>query len=144
MSTRTVPPTPFLRAALLGDAVASGATGLLLLAAAVPLAALLGLPLPLLRGAGLVLLPYAAFVAWVGTRAAPPRLAIVGIIAVNLIWAMDSVLLLLIGPATAGLALGALGIAFVLMQALAVLGFGVAQWVALRRAGSVDGSPAFI
>lgn len=144
MSTRTVLPTPFLRAALLGDAVASGATGLLLLAAAVPLAALLGLPVPLLRGAGLVLLPYAAFVAWVGTRAAPLRLAIVGIIALNLLWAMDSVLLLLIGPAIAGLAPGALGIAFVLMQALAVLGFGVAQWVALRRVGSVDGSPAFV
>lgn len=126
-------PTPFLRLALLGDAAASGATGLLLAAAAGPLAGLLGLPEPLLRVAGLLLLPYAAFVAWAGTRAAPARTAVRAIIAVNLLWVADSVLLLL-GPALAGLRPTALGVAFVLFQAAVVLGFAVAQWIALRRA----------
>jgi hypothetical protein len=130
----TLRPAPFLRLALLGDAAASGATGLLLTAAAGPLAPLLGLPEPLLRAAGLLLLPYAALVAWVGTRAAPSRNAVRAIVTVNLLWATDSALLLLAGPALAGLAPHALGVAFVLAQALVVLGFAAAQWVALRRA----------
>jgi hypothetical protein len=61
MSARTLSSTPFLRLALLGDAAASGATGLLLTTAARPLAPLLGLPTVLLHSAGLMLLPYAAF-----------------------------------------------------------------------------------
>ena len=56
MPTTTIKQTPFLRTALLGDAAASGATGLLLVIAAGPLAPLLGLPEPLLlirqRGIG--------------------------------------------------------------------------------------------
>ncbi len=63
MPAITLKLTPFLRLALLGDAAASGATGLLLATAAGPLAPLLGLPEPLLRSAGLVLLPYAAAIA---------------------------------------------------------------------------------
>jgi hypothetical protein len=58
-----------LRRALLGDAIISGATGLLMLGGATLLASLLALPEPLLRYAGLVLLPFAAFVAYVGSRA---------------------------------------------------------------------------
>ncbi len=44
MPARTLTRTPFLRFALLGDAAASGATGLLLITAAEPLAPLLRLP----------------------------------------------------------------------------------------------------
>ena len=135
--------TPFLRLALLGDAAASGATGLLLATAAGPLAGLLGLPEPLLRVAGLVLLPCAAFVAWAGTRAAPPHPAVRAIIAINLLWVADSVLLVLLGPSLAGLKLTAFGVAFVLAQAAVVLSFALAQWIALRRAGSADAPPAF-
>ena len=127
--TVTVHTTPFLRLALLGDAAASGATGLLLAGAAGPLAGLLGLPEPLLRTAGLILLPYAALVAWAGSRPALPRNAVRTIIAVNLLWVIDSAALLAFGPAPR-----ALGVAFVLAQALAVLGFAAAQWTALRRA----------
>ncbi len=56
-----IPSSMLLRVALLGDAAASGGMGLLLTAAASPLASLLALPEPLLRGAGLVLLPYAGW-----------------------------------------------------------------------------------
>jgi hypothetical protein len=126
----TLHPTSFLRFALLGDAAASGATGLLLAAGAGFLASLLGLPEGLLRAAGLVLLPYAAFVAWAGTRDGVPRNAVRAAVAINLLWTLDSVLLLAIGP----VASNGLGIAFVLAQALAVLGFAAMQWAALRGA----------
>ena len=128
----TLHPTPFLRFALLGDAAASGATGLLLAAGASFLASPLGLPEGLLRVAGLVLLPYAAFVAWLGARngGGVPRNALRAVVAVNLLWALDSVLLLAIGPVTPN----GLGVAFVLAQALAVLGFAAMQWTALRGA----------
>jgi hypothetical protein len=136
----TVNSTPLLRLALLGDAAASGATGLLLAAAAAPLSGLLGLPEGLLLVAGLVLLPYAAAVAWLGSRAAPSRGLVRAVVAVNLVWVVDSLLLLAFGPAFAGLVPTALGVAFVLAQAAVVAGFAAAQWVALRRA---EAPPAF-
>jgi hypothetical protein len=133
MADTTLHPTPFLRFALLGDAAASGATGLLLAAGAGFLAGLLDLPEGLLRIAGLVLLPYAAFVAWLGTRGdGVPRNPVRAIVAVNLLWALDSALLLAAGP----VAPNGLGIAFVLAQALVVLGFAGMQWTALRGAAA--------
>lgn len=54
--------TPFLRLALPEDAAATGATALL-------------------RGADLMLLLYAAVIAWVGTRPAPPRWAVQAVVA---------------------------------------------------------------
>ena len=141
MPATTLKPTPLLRLALLGDAAASGATGLLLAAAAGPLAPLLGLPEPLLRGTGMVSLPYAAAIAWAGTRTAPPRWAVQAAVVLNLVWAADSVLLLILGPVSPT----ALGVAYVLAQALVVLGFAFAQWTALRRASVATGAaPAFL
>ncbi len=129
----TLHPTPFLRFALLGDAAASGATGLLLAAGAGALAPLLGLPEGLLRVAGLALLPYAAFVAWIGARSGgAPRNAVRAVVGVNLLWALDSALLLALGP----VAPNGLGVAFVLAQALVVLGFAAMQWTALRGAAA--------
>lgn len=125
--------SPFLRLALLGDAVASGATGLLMAAAAGPLAPLLGLPEPLLRGAGLALLPYAGFVAWLGRHPAPARGAVLAVVAANLLWAADCVLLLALRLVTPSV----LGVGFVVLQALVVLGFGLAQWAGLRRVAAV-------
>ncbi|GAA0567631.1 hypothetical protein GCM10009416_02070 [Craurococcus roseus] len=128
----TLHPTPFLRFALLGDAAASGATGLLLAAGAGALASLLGLPEGLLRVAGLLLLPYAAFVAWAGTRDGVPRNAVRAVVAINLLWVLDSVLLLAFGPVSPN----GLGVAFVLAQALVVAGFAAMQWTALRGGAS--------
>ena len=133
----TLHPTPFLRFALLGDAAASGATGLLLAAGAGMLAPLLGLPEGLLRVAGLLLLPYAAFVAWLGARnTGAPWAAVRAVVVINLLWALDSVLLLAVGP----VAPNGLGVAFVLAQAVVVLGFAAMQWTALR--GAAAAAPA--
>ncbi|KAA2237199.1 hypothetical protein [Salinarimonas soli] len=120
-----------LRAALLADAAASGATGLLALAGAGLLAGPLGLPAPLLQGAGLILLPYAAFVAWLGTRAVPARGLVLAVVAINVLWTLDSLALL----ASGWVAPSALGIAFVGLQALVVGGFAAAQAYGLHLEG---------
>lgn len=122
-------PSPLLRYALLGDAAASGATGLLMFAGAGVLTARLGLPEDLLRYAGLFLLPYAAAVAWLGLREAMPRSAVWTVIAVNAIWAADSLLLLLAGSVTPT----GLGVAFVTLQAAVVAAFAAAQCIGLHR-----------
>ena len=123
-------PSPLLRYALVGDAVASGATGLLLALGAGALAGLLGLPEALMRSAGLILLPYAAVVALLGTRATMSRRAVWAVIAVNGVWVADSLILL----ASGWVSPTALGYAFVLAQALVVLLFAEAQYFGLRRA----------
>jgi hypothetical protein len=128
-SPATIRPARLLRLALLGDAAASGATGLLALAGGALLAAPLGLPAALLQGAGLVLLPYAVIVAWLGRRESLPGWAVWAVIGVNLCWAADSLLLL----GSGWVAPTGLGTAFVAAQALAVAGFAAAQWAGLRR-----------
>ena len=121
--------TPFLRFALAADAGASGATALLMIAGAGFAASFTDLPAGLLFWAGLALVPYIAFVIWTATRADIPRLAVQAIIEINLLWAIASFALL----ATDFIAPNGLGIAFVALQALAVLGLGVLQWIALRE-----------
>ena len=121
-----------LHTALQLDAVASGAMGALFAAAAGAVVGPLGLHEPLLRGAGLCLLPYAALVAMAGTRPVVPRAAALAIVSANVLWVGASVLLL------AQLARGpvpptGLGYALVTVQALAVLLFAELQWVGLRR-----------
>ncbi len=83
-------PSAFLRKALLIDAAASGATAVLLIAGAGLLDGLLGLPVTLMREAGLILILYVAFVAWVGTREQVARGAVWAIVAANALWAMAS------------------------------------------------------
>ena len=87
----------FLRRALALDALASGATALLVIVAAGFIDALLGLPVALLRGAGLLLVPYVAFVVFVATRPRIEPAAVWVIIACNALWALASFLLLLSG-----------------------------------------------
>ena len=123
------PSRTLLHRALLIDALASGAMGVPLALAGQPLAALFRLPEPLLRGAGLVLLPFAIAVAYAGTRPIVPRGAAWAIVALNMLWVVASVALLVaVSPSPT-----ALGGGFVIAQALAVLVFAEAQWIGLRR-----------
>ncbi|MGE0726318.1 MAG: hypothetical protein AB7O45_18235, partial [Alphaproteobacteria bacterium] len=94
---------------------------------------LLGLPAALLRGAGIVLLPFAALVAWLGTRREVARGAVWAVVVVNALWAIDSIVLLLTG----WVAPTGLGIAFVVFQAVVVAGFAELQWMGLRRSAAV-------
>lgn len=119
-----------LRRGLLADGLVSGAMGLLLLAAGGALAGLLGLPQALLQGAGLVLLPFAALVLWLGRATQPNATAVKAVIAINGAWVAGSALLLVTG----WVAPTGLGIAFVIAQAAAVAGFAELQYVGWRRA----------
>ena len=118
-----------LRLSLKLDAAASGALGALSLAGGAVLDDLLGIPLALLAPAGIFLLAYAAFVWTCGNRRPINRTAAWAVVVVNLFWATDSVALVLTGwfPLTA------LGVAFVLAQAAAVVLFAAAQIYGLRK-----------
>jgi predicted membrane-bound dolichyl-phosphate-mannose-protein mannosyltransferase len=121
----------FLRRALLADAAASAATGLLLALGAQHLTDLLGLPVALMRYVGMSLLPFAAIVLLIGLRANPPRAAVLAIIAYNALWAIDSLVLLASGLVHPTL----LGAAFVIAQATIVGAFALLQWIGLKRLG---------
>lgn len=127
---------PFLKFALVADAVASGATALLLAAGAGALSGLLGLPEPLMRYAGLFLLPYAVIVGWVGLRPEIPRNGVRAIIAANIAWSVGSIALLVSGAVAPSL----LGSLFVIGQAVVVAAFAVLQAMGLNRA--VQSQPA--
>ncbi len=125
----TIHSSPLLRQALLADAATSAAFGLLMLIAAGPMSHLLGLPEMLLRISGFVLLPYAAFVGYLGLREQANRMMVWAVVVGNGLWAADSLLLLASGwvsPTSAGYA-------FVIAQALAVLMYAEFQYVGLRR-----------
>ena len=119
----------FLRTVLLTDALVSGATGLLMALAAGVLEPILQVPATLLRGAGLALLPYAAFVAMLARRDILPRAGVWAVVACNVLWAIDCVALLLTGWIDPTLP----GVAFVLIQAVVVAAFAELQVVGLRR-----------
>jgi hypothetical protein len=124
----------FLHRALLLDAVATGTTATLLLAGAGLLAGPLGLPVGLLRGAGLALVPFVALVAWAGLRPYPPRRVIWTVIVLNAAWVIGSLALLVggwVAPTT-------LGTAFVIAQAVVVGVFAELQLLGLRRTAAAS------
>jgi hypothetical protein len=122
-------PSTFLRRVLLLDAAASGITGLQMLAGASLLVPLLNIPVPLMRYAGLVLIPYALFVAWAGTRTSLSSATVWSIIAINALWVAGSVLLLVSGT----IAPTWLGYGFVIAQAVVVGVFAELQYFGLKR-----------
>ena len=123
----------FLRYALLADAIASGASGLLMIAGADLLTGVLGLPVALLRESGLLLVPFVALVAFVGTREIIPFSAVKVIIAINVLWVLGSVGLLVGGFAAPTV----LGYAVVIMQAVAVGVLAELEIIGLRRTNVV-------
>ena len=122
-----------LRRVLIVDAVTSGAMGLAMIAFAELFADLLQLPLELISEAGIVLLPFAAFVGFVGSRREPARIAVWTIIALNVVWVVDSIVLLFTG----WVAPNGLGYAFVIAQAAAVLALADFEYMGLKRSAAV-------
>lgn len=129
--TRSVNPT-FLRRVLVLDAVATGGTALLAVALAGPLAGWLGLPVGLLRGAGLILVPFVVLVAWAASRAQPPAGVVWAIIAMNGAWVIASVGLLLSGLVQPT----GWGYAFVIAQAVIVGAFAELQIIGVRKSAA--------
>ncbi len=125
-------PSLFLRRALLADAVVSGAMALLLTFGAGILTSLLNLPEALLLESGLFLIAYAAFVGLLGSRAAMPKALVLLVIVGNALWTLASVALLMSGAVSPNL----LGMAFVVMQAVAVGMFAELQFIGLRKSAT--------
>jgi hypothetical protein len=104
-----------------------GLAGQVQLAEAAALAAATGLPSGLLVGAGLTLFPFAAYVAWVATRARMAPAAVWAVIVINALWVAESFGLFGFVQPTL------LGSAFVVAQALAVAGLAAGEYMGLRR-----------
>ena len=124
--------TRLLRHALLLDAIVSGATGALLWLAAGPLSGSLNLPYALLTGAGLFCIAYALGLAVLARRTVIPRPLALAVVAGNAAWVAASLWL----PVSGLVAPTSLGTAFVLVQAAAVMGFAVLQWIGITRIGA--------
>jgi len=121
--------TLFLRRVLALDSLSCLAMGLLMGLGAPALAPLFGLPEPLVRIAGLILLPLAACIGWLASRPAPPRALVWVVILGNLGWTAES--FVLIGQQSG---ITAPGTAFVAAQALTVLGLAALEYAGLRKA----------
>jgi hypothetical protein len=117
-----------VRRVILLDAAASGMMGLLFLVGAGLIDQPLGLPDGLLRWTGLVLVPFAVGLVWIATRASIALEAVRTVIALNVVWAVGTPLLLLTGLVSPTL----LGQLFVLAQAAAVAGFAYLEHRASR------------
>jgi len=119
-----------LRFALAADAAITAANGVAYLAGFALLDGWLGVPGGFIAGVGAFLLLFAAYVGRLATRPQIPRAAATAVIAVNVVWAVDSVLLLIadgFGPTLAGqIVIG--------VQAAGVLGLAALQYAGLRRA----------
>lgn len=121
-------PSHLLHRSMIADAAITGVTGLALIAGAGMLNSLLGVPEALMRNAGLILIPFAVMVFYWSSPARLSRPRVWAVIGLNLAWVVASVLLL-----TAGwIELTALGVAFVLFQAVVVAVFAELQYAGLR------------
>ena len=127
-----------LRLVLRVDALASGASALLLLAGGQLLATFVGVPAGLLQPLGLLLIAYAAALWFTETRPTLSTSAVQAIIAVNCLWVLASVL----AVALAWLPLTVPGIAIVLAQAAAVALLAELEFIYLRQATARVQAPA--
>ena len=118
-----------LRLALKLDAVVTGANGAAYLAAAPLLQDVLGVPADALRGVGLFLLLFAAAVWLLSTRSTISKGVAGVVVAVNLLWAVGSVTVAVLGWGTPT----AIGAVWIVLQAAVVGGFAALQWTGIRR-----------
>jgi hypothetical protein len=135
----TIPTTPrdvgadsrFLRRVLALDAIATAASGLLLLVGGQLLGQALGLSPSITAPAAILLLPWAAFVGAMANRTPPPAVGVELIVLGNVAWAIASVAVVGVGVLSPNLP----GLFYVMAQAGAVAVLAALQIVGLRRLG---------
>ena len=123
----------FLRWVLLIDAATCAATGLLMMIGARALDQILGLPVELMRYAGFSLLPFAIFLVFLATRQLSSRYAIWAAILLNVLWTIDSFLILVTDWVTPT----QVGYVFVVAQAEGVAVLAALEYVGVRRSVAV-------
>jgi hypothetical protein len=126
-------PSLLLRRALQLDTLATGAMAVLLTFGAGYLASFLNLPETFLRISGVALIGWTAIVGFLATRDVMSKAIVWAVIAGNAVWTIDSLALL----ATSWIAPNTLGIAFIVMQAVAVGLFAELQYMGLRKSEGV-------
>ncbi|PRX46722.1 hypothetical protein B0I33_107300 [Prauserella shujinwangii] len=119
-----------LRLALRLDGVATTLTGAALLPLAGVLDTPLGLPASLLLGTGAFFVVFGVAVLALATRRHPPRAAVRAVIAVNVLWVLDSA----VTVAAGWFAPTALGTAVIVTLAVVVAAGAALQALASRRA----------
>jgi len=123
------PQSHLARTALLFDAVGGVGHGALLLLAAAFGVELLGMPTSLLLAAGAFLVPFGLLLFALATEARVRRGALLGVIALNVVWVAASAALF----ATSAAPSTTLGVIHVVVQALVVVALGVAETLGVRR-----------
>ena len=126
----TIENTPFLRNTLLADAAMGAAAAALTILGSGFLAGLLQLPQALIFWAGVLLVPIAGFLLVMARRATIPRSWLREIVFINWAWVAASAGILVFAP----IAPNALGVAFIVAQAVAVAAFAFCEGLALRQA----------
>jgi hypothetical protein len=123
-------PSPLLtlKRTLVTDAAISGAVGVLSLAGAAWLDSVLDLPTALLAASGGIMVVYALGLLLLAMREPIPAAGGRAVVAGNLLWAAACIVLLFGGWIDPN----ALGVAFVIVQVVAVLAFAELQAMALR------------
>jgi len=126
---RSLVPSLFLKRVLWPDAALSLVCGLLMVFDTPLLESLLRLPAPLLLAAGIVCLPYAAFLGWLATRRQAPLAALWAPVLLNVVWAASW-----LGAAFGGsLAPSLLGEAFIGVQVIGTLLLAELEFAGLKR-----------
>lgn len=120
----------FLRYVLFADAATCLACGLLLSIGGTFLQSITNLPLELMLYAGLSLFPFTALLLYAATRKSVSKTVVWLIIGLNLLWTIDSFLLLVSGY----VAPTAFGYIFVAFQAVGVAAFAALEFHGLRQA----------
>lgn len=128
-TTHTTDGGRLLRFALNLDGVATGGTGLLMLALAGVLDSLLGPSTAMLLGLGAFFVVYGAVVLWIGTRPVINRRAATAVAVVNLLWTVDTLVVVLADLLT----LTTLGTVVALGLAAVTACFGALQLIGTRR-----------
>ncbi|WP_195794893.1 hypothetical protein [Roseateles sp. DAIF2] len=131
---RSILPSPFLKFALIADAVVGAAMAALQLLFAKELAAPLGLPAELLTGTGLFLVAYVALLLVMASRARLWAALVQFVVIGNVGWALGCAGLMLGGGATA------LGLAFLVVHIAGVLSFATLEQIGLRRSAPAGGA----
>ncbi len=121
--------SPFLRRALLADAVFSGVSAVVMTLDASAFAPFLNLPEALLRETGLFLIAYTALVGWLCARPSVAKVMVMIVIAGNAAWTLASLALLFSGAVAPNL----LGEIVVVVQAIATGLLAELQYIGLRR-----------
>lgn len=121
----------FLKTVLKLDSLSCLGMAALLVPGSAILSPLFGMAEELLRLAGLALIPIGLFIGWLGLRGIGPATLVALVVIGNLAWVAASFAVAVAVPS-----MTPLGVAFVTVQALAVLALALLEWRGVRQSSA--------